>query len=200
MASNARTPREFKRNAHHWLILHGRYVCTARKARLRALHHRRSVRVPAQGTRLGALLYGSERDDLRRAWVAAWSKSRAGQALEPLERLLAEVISDHPEYHAALESRDALEREFHPEAGQSNPFLHMGLHVAIREQLATDRPPGVRKLYAALLPGFEDAHRLEHALMECLAETLRDAQRSGSVPDEARYLSRARRLGKRRRR
>jgi len=26
-----RTPREFKRHAHHWLILHGRYVCTARK-------------------------------------------------------------------------------------------------------------------------------------------------------------------------
>jgi endonuclease-3 len=25
------TPEEFKRNAHHWLILHGRYVCVARK-------------------------------------------------------------------------------------------------------------------------------------------------------------------------
>ena len=25
------TPKEFKRDAHHWLILHGRYVCTARK-------------------------------------------------------------------------------------------------------------------------------------------------------------------------
>ena len=25
------TPDEFKRDAHHWLILHGRYVCTARK-------------------------------------------------------------------------------------------------------------------------------------------------------------------------
>ena len=25
------TPDEFKRNAHHWLILHGRYVCVARK-------------------------------------------------------------------------------------------------------------------------------------------------------------------------
>lgn len=27
----ATTPREFKRHAHHWLILHGRYVCIARK-------------------------------------------------------------------------------------------------------------------------------------------------------------------------
>ena len=25
------TPDEFRRDAHHWLILHGRYVCTARK-------------------------------------------------------------------------------------------------------------------------------------------------------------------------
>ena len=140
------------------------------------------------------MLYGSDRDDLRRAWVDAWSKSRAGQALEPLERLLCEVIAEHPEYHAALESPDALERELPPEAGRSNPFLHMGLHVAIREQLATDRPPGVRALYAAHAPRFADAHRLEHALMECLAETLWDAQREGGVPDEARYLSRVRRL------
>nr|VFJ53397.1 MAG: DNA-(apurinic or apyrimidinic site) lyase /endonuclease III [Candidatus Kentron sp. DK] len=27
------TPDEFKRHAHHWLILHGRYTCTARKPR-----------------------------------------------------------------------------------------------------------------------------------------------------------------------
>jgi endonuclease III len=25
------TPEEFRRNAHHWLILHGRYICQARK-------------------------------------------------------------------------------------------------------------------------------------------------------------------------
>jgi endonuclease-3 len=26
-------PDEFMRHAHHWLILHGRYTCTARKPR-----------------------------------------------------------------------------------------------------------------------------------------------------------------------
>ena len=144
------------------------------------------------------MLYGSDRDDLRRAYVEAWSKSRAGHVLEPLERLLVEVVAEHPEYHAALESPDALTREFPPEAGRTNPFLHMGLHVAIREQIATDRPPGVRKLYAKLLPRFADAHRLEHALMECLAETLWDAQREGKAPDEVRYLERVRRIAKRR--
>ncbi len=144
------------------------------------------------------MLYGNDRDDLRRVWVGAWTKSRAGQPLEPLERVLVEVIAEHPEHHPALESPGALEREFSPEAGRTNPYLHMGLHVAVREQLATDRPPGVRDLYAKLLPRFPDAHRLEHALMECLAETLRDAQRAGGVPDEARYLSRVRRLAEQR--
>ena len=140
------------------------------------------------------MLYGSDRDDLRRAYVDAWSKSCAGQPLEPLERRLAEVVAEHPEYHTALESPGALTREFAPEAGRSNPFLHMGLHVAIREQLATDRPPGVRKLFARLLPRFAGAHRLEHELMECLAETLWEAQRTGTAPDEARYLRRVRRI------
>ena len=146
------------------------------------------------------MLYGSDRDDLRRAYVDAWTKSRAGQPLEPLERLLAEVVAEHPEYHAALESPDALTCEFSPEADRSNPFLHMGLHVAIREQIATDRPSGMREHYTTLLPRFADAHRLEHALMECLAETLWDAQREGGVPDEARYLSRVRRFAAQRRR
>ena len=134
------------------------------------------------------MLFGSDRDDLRRAYVDAWSQSRAGRPLEPLQRLLAEVIAEHPEYHPVLESPDALTREFAPESGRSNPFLHMGLHVAIREQLATNRPPGMRALYTKLLPRFGDAHQLEHAMIECLAETLWEAQREGTAPDETRYL------------
>lgn len=30
------TPDEFKQDAHHWLILHGRYICTARKPKCSA--------------------------------------------------------------------------------------------------------------------------------------------------------------------
>ena len=140
------------------------------------------------------MLYGSDRGGIRRAWVEAWAKAGAGRPLEPLERVLTEVVADHPEYHAVLESPDALTREFPPEAGGSNPFMHMGLHVAIREQLETDRPPGVRELYTTLQSRFANRHRIEHALMECLAETLWDAQRAGTAPDDARYLARVRRI------
>ena len=140
------------------------------------------------------MLYGNERSDLRRAYVDAWSKSRAGQPLEPHERRLADVIVEHPEYHAVLESPDALDLEFPPEAGRTNPFLHMGLHIAVREQLATDRPRGMRRIYTKLRPRFSDVHQLEHALMECLAEMIWETQRKGIAPNEAQYLSRVQRL------
>ena len=144
------------------------------------------------------MLYGSDRGDLRRAYVDVWSKSRTGQLLEPHEHRLAEVIAEHPEYHAVLESPGAADLEFPPEAGHTNPFLHMSLHIAVREQIATDRPRGVRRIYTKLLKRFADTHRLEHILMECLAETIWETLRTGTTPDEARYLARLRRVVKRR--
>jgi Domain of unknown function (DUF1841) len=83
------------------------------------------------------------RDDLRRVYVEAWRKRRAGLPVEPLEAQVADVIALHPEYHAALERGDeTLAHDYTPEGGQSNPFLHMGLHLAVRDQIATDRPAG----------------------------------------------------------
>jgi len=91
------------------------------------------------------------RDELRRVYVEAWRKRRAGLPVEPLEAQVADVIALHPEYHAALErGADALERDYTPEGGQSNPFLHMGLHLAVRDQLATDRPAGIRQAFQNL--------------------------------------------------
>ena len=84
------------------------------------------------------------RDDLRRVYIEAWRKRREGLPIEPLEAQVADVIALHPEYHAALEAGDdALDRDYTPEGGQSNPFLHLGLHLAVRDQIATDRPAGM---------------------------------------------------------
>jgi len=131
---------------------------------------------------------GQERARVRRFYGEAWRRHRAGLPLEPLQRLVAAVIQEHPEYHALLGSADYAGKEFPPESGQTNPFLHMGLHVAIREQVGADRPAGIRRLYQALLAGFADAHTLEHHIMECMADGLWQAQRAGGVPDEAAYL------------
>jgi hypothetical protein len=138
---------------------------------------------------------GSSRDELRRMYLAAWEKFRTGEPLEPLERQLAAVIAEHPEYHAWLDTGDAaLGAEFTPEGGRMNPFLHLGLHLAVREQVATDRPVGIRAVHTTLTARTGSEHDAEHAMLEVLGEVLWDAQRSGRAPDETTYLERLRRL------
>jgi hypothetical protein len=93
-----------------------------------------------------------------------------------------------------LEAEDALDRDYTPEGGQTNPFLHMGLHLAIREQVGTDRPAGIAAVHRVLATKFGDVHEAEHAMIERLGEALWQAQRSGLPPDEPRYLESLRQL------
>jgi len=138
---------------------------------------------------------GQSREQLRGAYLAAWRKFSAGQPLEPLEAQIAAVIAEHPEYVGWLESGEqALRAEFAAHSAQQNPFLHLGLHLAIREQVATDRPRGIAELHAALAARLGGAHAAEHAMLVPLAEILWEAQAGGRVPDEQSYLERLRRL------
>jgi hypothetical protein len=138
---------------------------------------------------------GQNREQLRRGFVEAWRKFRAGETLEPLDAQIAAVIAEHPEYHGWLESGEAaVGAEFTPERGALNPFLHLGLHLALREQVATDRPVGITDVHTRLARRFGSAHQAEHIMSEILGEVLWKAQRSGGAPDESDYLERLRRL------
>lgn len=142
-------------------------------------------------------MFGNDRDRLRRYYCTVWDKARAGQPLEPLEQIIAEAIRAHPEYQPVLaDVETALGREYTPEQGQTNPFLHLGMHIAIREQLGSNRPAGILDLYQRLCRRAGDAHAAEHRMMECLGETLWEAQRAGREPDEQAYLERLRRLAR----
>ena len=138
---------------------------------------------------------GQSREQMRRMYLEAWRKFNARAPLEPLEAQLAAVIAEHPEYIAWLESGEGtLNAEFTPEGGRENPFLHMGLHLAIREQVATDRPAGIAEVHQELSARLGDPHAAEHTMLEALAEALWDAQRTGRPPDEQAYLERLRTL------
>jgi hypothetical protein len=133
------------------------------------------------------------REQLRRTYAEAWAKHLTHSLLTPLEALIADVIGAHPEYQGILADADvAIAFEQNAAGDAENPFLHMGLHLAVREQLAIDRPPGIRDLHRQLQAQHGDAHLAEHALMEALGEELYAAQRSGQAPDEKQYLVRAR--------
>jgi hypothetical protein len=141
------------------------------------------------------LFQDHSRDQLRRMYVETWRKSRVGEPLEPLEEQIARVLAEHPEYHALLDAPDAtLAAEFPPETGNENPFLHLGLHLAIRDQVSTDRPPGTARVHTQLCQRLGSAHAAEHRMLEALAETLWEAGRRGAPPDESAYLERLKRL------
>jgi len=135
----------------------------------------------------------SSREQLRRSYVEAWTRHLSGAPLTPLQALIAGVIGAHPEYQALMRDGDAA-TAFEPSAGGAaeNPFLHMGLHIAVREQVAIDRPPGIRLLHGQLQRRYGDVHGAEHHLMEALGQTLWQAQRDGRAPDESQYLALAR--------
>ncbi len=138
-------------------------------------------------------MFNPSREQVRLFFCAAWRKHREKLPLDGAEVTAADLIADHPEYHALLDKPEfAVEQEFTPEGGQMNPFLHLSLHLAIADQISIDQPPGIRAAYHALRKRL-DVHNAEHALMECLGETLWRAQREGSAMDGERYLECVRR-------
>jgi hypothetical protein len=138
-------------------------------------------------------MFNPSRSQVRQFFCESWRKRRERLLLDGAEATAADLIAGHPEYHALLENpQAAIEREFAPESGQSNPFLHLSLHLAVAEQIGIDQPRGVREAYSALCRKL-DVHDAEHLVMECLAESLWRAQRKNAPMDGEAYLDSIRR-------
>jgi hypothetical protein len=97
----------------------------------------------------------------------------------------------HPEYHAVLDHPEQFKAE---DFQEGNPFLHMSLHLAIREQINTNRPAGIASVYQTLSQQSGDALMAEHKMMECLGQFLWEAQQNQAMPDEQVYLEALRKL------
>jgi hypothetical protein len=134
-------------------------------------------------------MFNPTRDQSRIFLFDLWAKHRAGAALTPLESLALSILIEHPEYHAVMDDRERyLDRDWKPEGGETNPFLHVAMHLAIEEQLSIDQPPGIRAAVQALAAKHGSAHDARHEVMECLAEMVWQAQRHGAPFDNAAYL------------
>ena len=135
-------------------------------------------------------MFNPSRDEARRFLMEAWRKRRTGLPLTDLEAIAAAIVARHPEYHAVLEAPGSnLDRDWRPESGDANPFLHLSLHLAIAEQLAIDQPPGIRAEFDRIREARGDEHAAQHAVLECLGEVVWSAQRHGTAPDAALYLA-----------
>ena len=133
-------------------------------------------------------MFDPSRDQARRFFIEAWKKHQAKQVLTPLEAQFVDIANLHPEYHALLEDADAVDRDFAPEDGQVNPFLHLSLHLAIEEQLSIDQPPGLKGAFAQLRLRLGNRHDALHEVLDCLGEMIWQAQRDRQPPDGAAYV------------
>jgi hypothetical protein len=139
------------------------------------------------------LFADQSRQQLRSAYRDVWRKWRERLPLQPLEMQIADVIREHPQYHDLLQTDASLNQEFEPDEAE-NPFLHLGLHLALREQISTDRPAGIAVIHRQLADLSQSTHMAEHRMMEVLAGVLAEVQHGRHPASEAKYLERLRRL------
>lgn len=140
------------------------------------------------------MIIDNDRTKLRAPFFETWRKMQAKEILEPLEQQLATIILQHPEYHAILANPAInLEKDYWPELGEVNPFLHMALHQAIYEQISTNRPAGITAVYKTLCEQSRDPHGTEHRMVEILTESLWKMQQGEKVGEDD-YLNRLKQL------
>ncbi len=134
-------------------------------------------------------MFVQDRNEARDYYFQVWSKQKQKLPLEPIEAIISDVILEHPEYHHYLEQKESSrENDFSVEQNESNPFLHMGMHIALKEQVSSDRPAGISAVFKKILNKSISVHDAEHKMMECLGRILWEAQRNQSLPDDNAYL------------
>ncbi len=134
-------------------------------------------------------MFKPTRDQARQLFFDTWLKYRQEAVLTDMEQITLEVILLHPEYHGILEDAEKYrDKDYLPETGDTNPFLHMGMHIAIKEQLSINQPTGICGRFEQLLQQTKNEHDAAHQVMECLAEMLWQAQRNQTAPDEHIYF------------
>lgn len=135
------------------------------------------------------MIFSHDRTKLRKFYQDCWSKFKSNQQLTELEQQIVEVISEHPEYEKEVTTNSNLSNEWFPEQGVTNPFLHLGMHLAIREQLTIDQPAGIRSIVKKILKKNGNPHEVEHKMMDCLAEVIWLSQKNNQEPDLKAYIS-----------
>ncbi|MBX3619277.1 MAG: DUF1841 family protein [Rhizobacter sp.] len=139
-------------------------------------------------------MFAPSQHDVRRFFCETRRRRLAGMPLTPMETVAADWIDQHPEYHAELDDLEAaLERVYDVEAGRTNPFLHLSMHLSISEQVSIDQPRGIKQAYELLAARRGSAHEAQHEVMECLGQMMWASQRSGQPPDGHAYIDCVRR-------
>ncbi|HJV80698.1 DUF1841 family protein [Noviherbaspirillum sp.] len=134
-------------------------------------------------------MFNPSQHDVRRFFCETYRKTRANEILTPMEAVARDWIMQHEEYWEALaEVEAALAKDYSVESGQTNPFLHLAMHLSIAEQISIDQPKGIRAAFLSLAQRLGSEHEAHHQMMECLGEMIWNSQRNGLPPDGVAYV------------
>ncbi len=134
-------------------------------------------------------MFNPSQEDVRRFFCSVYAKSRSAQPMDAIETLAGQWIAEHPQYHADLSDQDAAISRVYPEgSGQTNPFLHLSMHLSISEQCSIDQPRGIRQAVELLTHKRQSLHLAHHEAMDCLGTMLWESQRAGRPPDGQAYI------------
>ncbi|MDG1821389.1 MAG: DUF1841 family protein [Methylophilaceae bacterium] len=134
-------------------------------------------------------LFNPSRDEVRDFFFNSWAKFKQQQPLTDLEKMVLSVIQMHPEYHSILDKPEQYKQQaYFPEQGQTNPFLHMSLHLSVLEQISINQPIGITTIYETLKNKYQEAHAAQHDILDCLGESIWLAQQNKTGQDVAHYL------------
>ena len=133
-------------------------------------------------------MFAPTKEEVRQFFCDTWRKAHANEILTPLEAIARDWLLQHPEYENDFANPEASNTEYPIEQGQSNPFLHLSMHLSIAEQISIDQPRGIREAFLALARRRDSEHAAHHEIMECLGQMLWTAQRNGTSPDGEAYV------------
>ncbi len=140
-------------------------------------------------------IFNPTREEVRRFFCDTWKKRSDNQVLAPMEMIASDWMQEHPEYQDLLSDPEkSLEQDYTPERGETNPFLHLSMHLSISEQISVDQPPGIRAIAEKLTQKLGSEHEAQHAIMECLGQVMWESQREGGQLQPEKYLEALKKL------
>lgn len=140
-------------------------------------------------------IFNPTREEVRRFFCDTWKKKNNNHILDSMETLAGNWMEQHPEYHSLLSDPEgALEQDYTPERGETNPFLHLSMHLSISEQISIDQPPGIRELAEMLSKKLGSEHEAQHRMMECLGQVMWEAQRENKPLNPENYIEALKKL------
>src|SRR5699024_7217349 len=132
-------------------------------------------------------IFNPSREQAREFFILTWLKFQQKQSLSGMEKIAVGWILQHPEYHEILESSESRSKDYEVAERQTNPFLHLSMHIAIEEQVSIDSPPGIRKVFEHLSARTNE-HEAHHEIMECLGQVIWQSQRNRTPLDHQLYI------------